>query len=347
MTMVEERSRAAAKARPRFSSLMEPLPLKLPAGKRLGPAIASVRDPRNGDLLVVHHGDMTGQGDPDILPQVVRFSPDYAFVEAWGGPDHIPAEGGVSQWPSGPEGIECDAEGNIWIFGYQKPDSAVLRFSPRGELVMRLGQRERIGGEDDTTLFGSGPTSCWHDVENREVFISDGYSNHRVIAFNSDTGAFTRMWGAYGKAPSAVPSEEQYGNPVHKVARGPDGLLYVCDRLKGRVQAFELIPGGARYVREVVLAPGTWGFGAAFDICFSPDGGYAYVADGANARIWILGLADLSILGWTIAVPQPEGEANEPAWHRALHRMSIEPNGDIILACTQAGFRRLKLLGVS
>jgi hypothetical protein len=326
---------------------MEPVGLKLPAGKRLGPAIGLCRDPRNGDMLIVHHGDMTGQGDASILPHVVRFTPDLEYVEAWGGPHSVPAVGGVSQWPSGPEGIECDAEGHIWIFGYQKPDSAVLRFSPKGELVMRLGQRETIGGEDDTALFGSGPTSCWHDVANREVFISDGYSNHRIIAFNSETGAFTRMWGAYGKKPSEVPPEESYGNPVHKVARGPDGLLYVCDRIKGRVQAFELVPGGARFVREVVLAPGTWGFGAAFDIGFAPDGAHAYVADGANARIWILRLADLEILGWTLAVPQFEGDANEPAWHRALHRMWVEPNGDILLACTQCGYLRLKYLGVS
>jgi hypothetical protein len=347
MDLVEERPRAGATARPRFSHTMEPLALQLPAGKRLGPAIACVRDPRNGEFIVLHHGDMTGRGDPAILPQVVRFTPDLEFIEAWGGPDHVPAVGGVSQWPTGPEGLECDAEGHIWIFGYQALDSAVLRFSPRGELVMRIGQRETLGDDDSTTLLGRGPTSCWHDVANREVFISDGYSNHRVIAFNSETGAFTRMWGAYGKRPSQVPAEESYANPVHKVARGPDGLLYVCDRIKGRVQAFELIPGGVRFVREVVLAPGTWGFGAAFDIGFSPDGAYAYVADGANAKMWVLRLADLELLGWTLAVPEPEGEANEPAWHRALHRMWVEANGDILLACTQSGFRRMRYLGVS
>jgi hypothetical protein len=343
MVFVQERP---ARARPRFSTEIEPLPLRLPSGKLLGPAIGSTRAP-NGDLYLLHHGAVAPDDAGEYMPNVLHFSPQLEFIDAWGGRDYAPVVDGVSQWPSGPEGIECDAEGALWIFGYQDEDSAVLKFSPTGELQLRIGQRGRRGNDDDTRLLGSGATSCYHDVEAREVFIADGYSNHRVIAFNSDTGEFTRMWGAYGKPPSSLSPEEGFGNPVHKVTRGPNGHLYVCDRIKCRVQEFELTPGGVRYLREVMVAPGTQQFGSAFDLAFAPDGKFIHVADGINQRVWTLDVESLTVLGWTSAQYASEGEDNTPAFHGLLHRFSIEPNGDLLLACTLAGFKRMRRLGVS
>jgi hypothetical protein len=281
------------------------------------------------------------------MPQVVRFGPDHEVIDAWGGRDHVPAVDGVPQWPSGPEGLEIDDEGNVWIFGYQPQDSAVLKLSPSGELLRRFGQRGRSGSDDDTVFLGDGVTSCFHDVATREVFFSDGYQNHRVIAFNSDTGEFTRMWGAYGEKPSAVAPERQYGNPVHKVARGPNGLIYVCDRLNSRVQEFELIPGGARFTREVFTAPGTPHFGAAFDIVFTPDGRFMLVDDAINRRVCAVALDSLEAVGWTSTNQEDEGTVNLPAFHSLVHRFTIEPNGDLILCCTMAGFHRMRYLGLA
>ena len=34
-----------------------------------------------------------------------------------------------------------------------------------------------------------------------EAFVADGYGNRRVIVFDADTGAFKRMWGAFGNPP--------------------------------------------------------------------------------------------------------------------------------------------------
>jgi hypothetical protein len=346
MSVQERPAHAGSRPRPRFGAAIEPLALRLPAGGALGPAIASTRAP-NGDLYLLHHGRVAPDDTGDYLPHVLRFGPELEFIAAWGGPDCVPAVEGVSQWPSGPEGIECDAEGNLWIFGYQPDDSAVLKFSPSGELLLRIGQRGRRGNDSDTRLLGSGPTSCHHDVDRREVFVADGYGNHRVIGFNSDTGEFTRMWGAYGEPPSSLSPEQGFGNPVHKVARGPDGRLYVCDRVKCRVQAFELTAGGARFAGEVMIAPGTQHFGSAFDLAFAPDGRFMYVADGINQRVWSVALADLEVLGWSSAQHASEGEDNIPAYHGLLHRFSIEPNGDLLLACTVAGFKRMRCLGVS
>jgi DNA-binding beta-propeller fold protein YncE len=335
--------------RPRFSSELETLEFKLPEGKKLGGFIAAAYSPE-GDLLVLHQWNPPGvdvshlNGD-DYLPDVARFDADLNLIDAWGGPDHVPAIDGVPQWPAGREGIECDAEGNIWIFGYSAGDDNVLKFSPKGELLRQFGQRGKRGNDDDTTLLG-GPTSCYHDVENREVFFSDGYGNHRVIAFNSDTGEFTRMWGAYGRKPSELSEEEGYGNPVHKVEVGPNGNLYVCDRLKNRVQEFRRVPGGVEYVREVHIAPGTGYWGSAFDLAFPEGGKFMYVSDGSNIRIWIVDLDSFEVIGWATAYDEVEGDDNIPRHFKLVHRFRMAPNGDLLLCCTGNGLKRMKYLGV-
>ena len=336
----------SASQRPRFSPQVELLALQLPPGKSLGPAIAAARA-ANGDLFLLHHGAVVPDDTTDYLPHVLHFSPGLELLAAWGGPNHVPACNGISQWPAGPEGLEIDAEGNIWIFGYITGDSAVLKFNQSGELLMRFGQRGRSGDDDDTQFLGDGVTSCLHDTATREVFFTDGYSNHRVIAFNSDTGTFTRMWGAYGEKPSSVSPERQYASPVHKIARGPNGFIYVCDRANSRIQEFALIPGGARFLREVYVARGTPHFGATFDIAFTPDERFMLVADGSNARIWSVDLDRLEVCGWTSTTGADEGVDNLPAVQGLVHRFAMEPNGDLLLCATSSGFLRMPYLGVS
>src|SRR5262249_9920601 len=95
-----------------------------------------------------------------------------------------------------------------------------------------------------------------------ELFVADGYGNKRVIVFDGDTGAFKRMWGAFGNepldnvpAPLKVPEDqripakelpasdrgpEQFVPPVHAVRVSNDGLVYVSDRGGRRVQVFTL-----------------------------------------------------------------------------------------------------------
>src|SRR5579872_1689366 len=104
--------------RPRFSRHIERLPLKIPSGKKLGPAIAAARA-ANGDLYLLHHGAVTPGDKADYLPHVLHFNANYDLLAAWGGAGHVPPADGVSQWPSGPEGLEIDGEGNLWIFGYR------------------------------------------------------------------------------------------------------------------------------------------------------------------------------------------------------------------------------------
>jgi hypothetical protein len=92
------------------------------------------------------------------------------------------------------------------------------------------------------------------------LFVADGYGNRRVIVFDADTGAFKRMWGAFGNKPldnvpdppkvpeaSRIPAKEatgrgpeQFVQPVHATRVSNDGLVYVSDRGGKRVQVFTL-----------------------------------------------------------------------------------------------------------
>src|SRR5262245_33746438 len=67
------------------------------------------------------------------------------------------------------------------------------------------------------------------------------------VDIDSETGAYKRHWGAYGKPPSdektppydpARSPSQQFGNPVHCIRIDKDGLVYVCDRTNNRLQVF-------------------------------------------------------------------------------------------------------------
>ena len=332
---------AATRPRPHFTRDLGAQLMRLPEGRRIGSALAAAYGP-DGHLWLLQEPN----GDaPDLLPHVVEFDESGGFVVAWGGPGSLPAVNGVSQWPEGVEGIEVDAENNVWIFGYKSNDHAVLKYHRDGTLLLRIGERG-VPGDDASRTHLNVPTTAYHDVEAREVFISDGYGNHRVVSFNSDTGEFIRMWGAYGKDPAGQDPEEAFANPVHRVALGPDGMLYVADRIKNRVQAFERIPGGARFLREVMIAPGTQLYGAAFDLAFSPCGQFMYVSDGSNNRVWIVAMDSFEVLGWTGSYCDAEGSGNLPALVQLIHRFTLDPHGNIVLVRPMAGLQLLRFEGV-
>ena len=137
-----------------------------------------------------------------------------------------------------------------------------------------------------------------------ELYVADGYGNHRVIVFDADTGKYKRHWGAYGNKPDDTnlgpynpdaPPAQQFRNPVHCAELSNDGLLYVCDRVNDRIQVFK--PDGT-FVKEEFIAKDTLGDGSVWDIAFSkdPQQKYMYLADGENEKIYIMLRESLEIL---------------------------------------------------
>ena len=114
------------------------------------------------------------------------------------------------------------------------------------------------------------------------MFFSDGYGNRRVVVFDHDTGAFKRMWGAFGnkpeddghcdpsasaatalRKPDFTPPGQQQFSLVHSVRVANDGMVYVADRENRRVQSFtlagayvkQLLKGDTPFARSVALSP--------------------------------------------------------------------------------------------
>ncbi len=79
----------------------------------------------------------------------------------------------------------------------------MLKFTQDGKFVLQIGRSNQSKGDADTNNVHRA-ADAWVYPRTNELFVADGYGNHRVVVFDADTGAFKRMWGAFGKAPAGV-----------------------------------------------------------------------------------------------------------------------------------------------
>lgn len=231
-------------------------------------------------------------------PAVLELDQEGNVVRAWGGP------GGELRWPRTEHGIFVDASDHVWLASTGPEDQVVRKFTLDGQLVLEIGVWGETGGSADTMRLGL-PADVWVDDQAREAYVADGYGNRRVIVFDSETGAYKRHWGAYGKAPSddslpaydpAGPPSASFRSPMHAVVIARDGLVYTADRANDRIQVFRT---NGEFVTEALVAPETRIMGSVWDLQLSPDPeqSWIYVPDGANRKVWILSRKDLSVVG--------------------------------------------------
>jgi DNA-binding beta-propeller fold protein YncE len=257
-----------------------------------------------------------------IAPPVLELDPAGKVLQAWGGAADgydWPAEN-LGNYPRGTpaeHGIFIDGNDNVWITGN---GDIVLKFSKAGKFLLQIGERFRSAGSNDPRLLGN-PTDIAVDLAANEAYVSDGYLNRRVVVFDSETGRYKRHWGAYGNKPDdGEPATFDRAKPpsqffiVHCIRLSSDGLVYVCDRQRNRVQVFrkdgtfvaEAIvagetPTGAGITLKGPLTSGVLkaGIGSVYRVGFSPDAAqqHLYVADATNSKVWILRRRDLQLLG--------------------------------------------------
>jgi len=349
----ENNGRWQGPLRPRFQPVQN-FPINLPPGKLLGPIVAVSASPVTGDIFLMHYMEAAKvlPAPEARVPWIVRLDKNGNFISAWGGPDQLPRIGGDSQWPVSPENVEVDAEGNVWIASYNVDggDNAMVRFTPDGKFLSQFGQRN-VRGDNASTQFLGAPPSAYHHVPNREVFIADGYTNNRIIAFDVDSGQFKRAWGSYGEDPTTQTKERSFGNPVHKINMAPDGRLLACDRAKHRVQEFEVTPTGVSFVREISILPGAAGYGTAADVLVTPDNKWMYVLDMSYGRVWLIDRQRWEVVGWVNGENAESYQDQDPTLYDAprfaspppIHRFTMLPSGDLLLARTRIGLGVLKL----
>ena len=245
-------------------------------------------------------------------PPVLEFDGKGNLVASWGGP------GAGHPWPDNEHGIHVDDHDNVWVAGNGPRDGMILKFARDGKFLMKIGATMAV------------------DPATRELFVADGYGNHRVIVFDAETGAYKRHWGASGRPPGDS-GVKPFGNPVHCVRLSRDGFLYVCDRTHNRIQVFR--KDGA-YVKEFVVAPETKGGGSTWDVDLSPDPAqtYLYNADGENNHIWTLLRESGRVLG---TFGRNGRQAGQFHW---VHNMAVDAAGNIYTTEVDTGKRTQKFL---
>ena len=287
-------------------------------------------------------------------PPVLEFDQEGNLIGHWGGP------GQGYDWPESNHGITVDYKGNVWIGGNgrgpqpkgeapvegQAPpaalfkDNEILKFTQDGKFLMQIGKPGGSKGSNDIDNL-KGPAKMFVDRKTNELYVADGYGNHRVIVFDADSGKYKRHWGAYGKKPDDTnlgnynpdaPVAQQFRNPVHCAELSNDNLLYVCDRVNDRIQVFK--PDGT-FIKEVFIAKRTLGDGSVWDIAFSkdPQQKYIYLADGANEKVYVMLRESLEIL-----TSFGDG-GRQPGQFYAVHSIATDSKGNVYTTETYRGQR--------
>ena len=266
-------------------------------------------------------------------PSVMEFDPDGNFIQGWGYPS-------TSPWVTNEHGIHVDRAGFVWIAGNAADDSALYKFTRDGKHVLTIGKAGPTGGSNDTSRLGR-PADIQVDEVAREVYVADGYGNRRVIVFDSETGAFKRYWGAYGKPPNddkqppydpSAPRATQFANPVHCAKPSRDGHVYVCDRVNNRIQVFRK---DGTFVTEWIYEPSTLGAGAVWDLNFWPDKEQSWLfnIDGENNLLRILRRSDGAVVGGF-------GRSGRQAGHfHWVHSIAVDSKGNIYTGEVDTGKR--------
>jgi len=275
-------------------------------------------------------------------PPLLEFDTNGKFLQAWGGPSDK-AQG--YEWFSSEHGVFVDSKDNVWLSGNAKEDNQILKFTKNGKFLMQIGHSGKNRGSNDTENVG-GPAGLFVYRKTNELFVADGYFNHRVIVFDADTGAYKRHWGAYGKKPDdnvkfpprtqliQGPAPEGFNNPVHAVVVTDDDLVYVADRSNNRLQVFRL---DGTFIKEVFIARNTLqneGTVHAFAVSPDKEQKFLYIVDGSNKAIRILNRQTLETLA---SVGGHAGHNAREFFH--IHGVAIDSKGNLFLGEVNNGMR--------
>ena len=334
---------AAARAVPTFE--VDPGWPKLPARFKLGDQSSFAVDARDNVWLLHRPRTLGPEQAAMAAPPVVVFDPAGNFIKAWGG------AGAGFEWPGREHGIHIDHKGYVWIGGNSCPtrgqpgvtDDQLLKFTQDGKLVMQIGHANQSKGNADTQNLHR-PADAWVHPQSNEVFVADGYGNHRIIVFDADTGVFKRMWGAFGNRPVDDDHCEVEGPTSFALGNGPpsfniphairvadsDGMVYVADRENRRVQMF--LPDGT-FVKQLARTDIPF----AKDLALSPDREQQFLYVGGGKGIMVVDRKTLDVVG----------KIEPPGIIGTGHHIATDSKGNIYIAQPSRGIQKLSFEGMS
>jgi len=319
---------------------------KVPPQWKLGDPSSIAIDAQD-NVWVLHRPRTLKPADAaKAAPPVIVFNTAGNFIKAWGG------AGNGYEWPEREHGIHIDYKGFVWLGGNSCPtnglpglkpvaDDQLLKFTQEGKFVMQIGKSNQSKGNADTKNLHR-PADVWVYQPTNELFVADGYGNHRVAVFDADSGAFKRMWGAFGNKPAdddhcQIVAQTSFSDPgpqqlsiVHAIRVAKDGTVYVADREYRRVQMFTK---DGKFVKQLVRKDIPF----ARDLALSPDANQQFLYVGAEKGIFIVDRKTLEIVG----------NIEPPGIIGAGHQIATDSKGNIYIAQTTAGMQKLTFKGMS
>lgn len=299
--------------------------------------VTSIAAASDGHIWVLHRPrsipeDQRGRAAPPVL----EFDASGRLLASWGGP------GDGYDWPEREHGIWVDSENFVWISGnggWPRPaaggstDDMILKFTRGGDLVMQIGKRGEARGNADTVNVHQPADMFVHEPTN-ELYVADGYGNRRVIVFDASSGAFKRLWGAFGNDPidagdaapaaaAADPAAAPQFGLVHAVKVSNDGIVYVADRGNQRVQWFTT---DGQYISQLVIEGDATPAPAGFAFSPDPEQRYLYVVESANARVLIYDRKSMSQVGAF------GSRSAEPGGMDIAHHIAVDSAGNLYTA---------------
>ncbi|HEY6239504.1 MAG TPA: peptidyl-alpha-hydroxyglycine alpha-amidating lyase family protein [Burkholderiales bacterium] len=216
-------------------------PLKLPKDLYLG-EVTGVAVNSKGHVFVLSRGNTTGPAYAAAAAQLLEFDREGKFVREIGK--------NLYAWSFG-HTVRVDRGDNIWVA--DKGSDMVVKFSPRGRVMMVFGRKQEASDEETGPVKHPKPPLPAEDGRFRQVtdvafdpagnaFVSDGYINSRVAKVDRN-GKWVKSWGDRGTKPGEF-------NTPHSIAGDAKGNIFVADRGNRRIQVFD---GEGTYQREFTI----------------------------------------------------------------------------------------------
>jgi hypothetical protein len=326
-------------------------------------------------VFTINRGNLVNSPETlDSVPSapVMEFDSDGNFVNAWGDRDIL---------PNGLHGCFVDYQDNIWIAG--NGDGIVQKYSHNGTLLAQIGTRGVCDNPPANTCGNSGanplanqshtllnqPANMYVDPKRDpqngrrgNVYIADGYGNHRVVVFTESSPnmyTYLRQFGGVAGTPVNNPLADFVGlfaagdgGHPHCVRIAADDMVYACDRGNDRINVYDKM---GNYQRTIAVVPGTGvtlglggapglgTAGSAWDLVFTADGTDRFFveADGGNEIVHIMRRNQGDIVG---GFGSP---GLSPGQFTFLHSVILDSKGDLYTGETINGrrvqkFKRLK-----
>jgi hypothetical protein len=351
---LERSAQAQAQKSPVPQFQVDPSWPKMPKGMILGQVSGVDVDAQDNVWIIQRPWSINSDekaGNPEAeccreAPPVMEFDNAGNYLRGWGGE---PADKSY-EWPRDEHAMHVDYKGNIWVSSAGGPrlregtENFILKFTKEGKFLLQIGKRGASKGSLDTENFNNA-ADIWVYPKTNEVFVADGYVNRRVMVRDADTGAFKRMWGAYGNVPDDKASKErlyegpgsQQFNTVHGVKVSNDGLVYVNDRMNNRLQVFTL---EGKFLREIFIERKTVLLGTSFNTAFSRDPlqRWLYLADAGNGKVHIFDRQSLQEMGSFGRIGHYAGQ------FVFMHNLATDSKGNLFVTEVGTGHRVQKFL---